>query len=360
MSDIVSVQTSKRVTALRIILIFLVIVRHNTVIIKDEPFITSWIKDFISNGLFYGNVALSFIFAGYFLSIKKHSYFSVVKRKFHSLVIPYVFWMVFYFLIYLIMFYIPRLHNIAKVFLKIDKWEDFNFDIFVKIFIGYNNYYNLPNLAGQMWFLRDLIILSLMYPVIQYIFDFRKKYCVAFTLCIVVVIGFIFNKSIYYRLGLYPILFFSIGIICGLYKIEFFEIADKLRFLDLLVGIIILVSLNRINPQYIPCCVPLLRFISSLFWLKFSKILVENEKFYNPLKKLSAYSFFIYAIHYRLMVYIIQKIGSHIPEFIFNSGVFSIFWYVFAPILTLALSGSIGIAVKKIFPRFFSFITGGR
>lgn len=358
MENKIPIQLSKRVTSLRIILIFFVIVQHTTVFSPEEQFFTFWIKEFISNGMLYGNVALSFIFSGYFLAIKQHNYIDILKRKIRSLIIPYILWMLFYFLVYIILFHTNALHKYSQTIFKMDKWSLKNI---VKIFLGYGAYLNTPTLAPQMWFIRDLIILSVLYPVFMYLYDFRKKYCIAFTLTIITAMGFLYGKGIFHKMGFYPIFFFSAGIIFGMYKINFFELADKLKYLDLLAGIIILVILNKLQSNIYPCFTPLLRFFSSLFWLKFSKYLIAHEKIFLALKKLSAYSFFIFAVHFKILVLAVQKIFSLSPDCIHNSGIFfNILMYIFAPLLTFGISLLIGIGVKKITPKFYSIITGGR
>lgn len=358
MENTIPIQLSKRVTALRIILISFVIIRHNTIFTLGEPAVTSWIKEFFSNGMLYGNVALSFIFSGYFLAIKKHNYIDIVKRKFCSLIIPYILWTLFYFLVYIVLFHTNALHKYSQAIFKMDKWSLKNV---VKMALGYGAYLNTPALAPQLWFIRDLIIFSVIYPVFMYLYDFRKKYCIAFTLTIITAMGFLYGKGLHcIRIGFYPILFFAAGIIFGMYKINFFELTDKLKYLDLVAGISILVIMNKVRPNLYPCFVPLLRFLSSLFWLKFSKYLVEHEKIFSKLKKLSVYSFFIYAVHFKILVLAIQKIFYLVPGSVYSTGGGSMLMYILAPVLTFGISLFLGIGVKKVAPKFFSIITGGR
>lgn len=357
MENKIPVQLSKRVTSLRIILISFVIIRHNTIFTSGEPAVTSWIKEFISNGILYGNVALSFIFSGYFLAIKQHDYIDILRRKVRSLIIPYILWIVFYLLIYITLFHTNALHKYSQIIFKMDKWSIKNI---VKMTLGYGAYLNTPALAPQMWFIRDLIILSVLYPIFIYLYDFRKKYSIALTLLIITAVGFLYGKGIFHKIGFHPILFFAAGIIFGMYQINFFELADRLKYFDLLVGITILVILNKLHPNFYPCFVPLLRLLSSLFWLKFSKYLIEHERIFSILKKLSAYSFFIYAVHFKIMVLAVQKIFYLAPDYIYNTEWGSMLMYIFAPLLTLGISLLTGIGVKKISPKFFSIITGGR
>ena len=101
-------ETSMRITALRFLLIVLVVFIHNNLRAEDilkgalehgsTPFVYDnglfgrWVQIFISDGIAKCAVPLFFMFASYLQFMKGDSYGVLLKKKAKSLLVPYFLW----------------------------------------------------------------------------------------------------------------------------------------------------------------------------------------------------------------------------------------------------------------------------
>ncbi len=103
--------TSKRITALRFLLIIFVVFIHNNFTadsiatsvangnaapIFNQGVVGKWIQLFISDGIGRGAVPLFMLFAAYLQAKKDDSYGVLLKKKAKSLLVPFVLWTAFY------------------------------------------------------------------------------------------------------------------------------------------------------------------------------------------------------------------------------------------------------------------------
>ena len=95
-----------------------------------------------------------------------------------------------------------------------------------------------------------------------------------------------------------------------------------------------------------------------VIFVKLSKLIVENERIFNITQYLAGFSFFLYAIHTPLLDELIKRIW--LPFLPMKNTFFSLLEYFGVTFLVICIGTGIGIALKKIFPKLFGLLTGGR
>ena len=366
--QIIPEETSKRITALRFLLAMLVVFIHNNYTIKgitesvekgspniifNPNIISEWIQRFISQGIARCAVPLFFLFAAYLQSKKFDSYLLLLKKKFKGLVIPYVIWVGLYLLCFSLVKVIvvkiaPSLFGNPSA--TMFEWS--KMDWLHKI-IGYGvDGQGLPEAAAQFWFVRDLVILVFISPIIYF---FMKSCKVGFI--VLISISYILCIKIYF-VSTEGLFFYVLGLYWGYFNFDLFKQIDKIKlFESILVFFLCFIGTHTIygeesvigNFMHISACIIL---------LKISKELVLNKRLYNLASYFAGYSFFLYAIHMPVLNESLRRVWLH--YFPMKNAFFCLFEYFGVTILTIVIGTSIGILLKKVCPPLFVVLNGGR
>ena len=363
--------TSKRITALRFLLIVLVVFIHNnfkeasladdfangiTVPLFNQGVFGKWLQLFISDGLARSAVPLFFLFASYLQAKKDDSYLDLLKKKAKSIFVPFVLWTTFYIVgfnglkICLIQFAPSFVQHPDDTFLK---WSarDWLYNV-LGFFKFPDDSPNVPRIVFQFWFLRDLLILFILSPILKF---FVKKYP-AFLLFSV---SFIYIIPLHvYFVDAQALFYYSLGLYWGLYDIPLFEKIDKIGWAESIATFLLSFFIAyRFFPSNLTVYW-LMIFASCVLLLKLSAVITAHEKLFALASYLSDFSFFLFAFHTPFLQRVILK--AWISFFPMKNQFFCIFEYFGVNILTVLIGTGIGISLKKISPRFFGFITGGR
>lgn len=352
-----SEESSKKITALRYILMALVISTHNNYtaltvgsdMVFNQSVFGKWVQLLISDGISRGAVPLFFTMSSFLLFFKNDRYTVMLKKRFHSLLLPFILW--------------PLLNMVFFALCK------FLGDIVhVGFLAGVGNYDFLTwtprdwfrNLFGYLddgvlylshfWFMRDLIILAILSPVLSFLYE-KCKYLYIFAILYIEFIGvytyFVMPESLFY---------FSAGMIWAKSGKDLFELLKKVHWYEIIsvfLGLWLILWKLQFN---MISTVMLMAFADALMLAKFSEILIKNEKIYNWLAYLSKYSFFLYAVHIKILRAIIRT--TWLKLFPMKNGFFCLFEY-FGVTFTIIIVGTLlGIALKKLFPKFFGIISG--
>ncbi|NDP22195.1 MAG: acyltransferase family protein, partial [Paludibacter sp.] len=192
---------SDKIKVLSFVLIILVVFLHSYNLSKntiDSFDLNHFIQNFISNGVSRIAVPLFFLISGYlFFKDKPCSvldFKNKFKKRFYSLVIPFVFWSSLGILTFFLLQLIP---NLTKFFTN-------------KLIISFNyidflNTLVINPIPFQLWFIRDLIVLILISPLLNFIL---KKFNLFF-ICSIFILWFIIPT--FYIFTSESMLFFSIG-----------------------------------------------------------------------------------------------------------------------------------------------------
>lgn len=314
----------------------------------------SFIQDLISRGVTEIAVPLFFIISGYlfFLSIKNGSiseFLSKYRKRIKTLILPYVLWSIYGILFYLILQSI----SFTKPFFSKGFIVDYSFtQLLTKIF--------LKPLTFQFWFIRDLIMLVLLSPILYYLIKYLRIYLILiffFTW----IYGFdylIFTNA--------SIFFFSIGGLLSIKNINIqnYNLNSKyLIFSFVFVWLVLLITktslvhinfenellINILHKSSIIIGVISIWFLYDHFY---KNIDISKTKVYT----LFQYSFFLYAFHEPLLQLIIKGFGY----FLGQSELALFLIYISTTILIIFVSISIGHYAKRFVPKYYYLLTGGR
>ena len=351
----ISEETSKRITSLRFLLIVFVVFIHANLTVDDAlnyyhyDFVQpKWIevfKNFICGTLGGSAVPLFFLFASYLQFSKNDTYSLLLKKKGKSLLIPYILWTVITIILYLISQTIPQ----TSVFFQnpINIIRNWRFIDYLKAFTYHDEVYPL---VYQFWFLRDLMILIILSPII-------KILCSKFpgTMLIIVSVFAVKGIPIFFTNST-ALFFYMAGYFFAKYKISFFKIADKIKLYEYIFLIALTISFDLLFEGRYSFGF-LKTIISCLFLLKLSTYFIKDEKVYEKTNYLASYSFFLYAVHTPFLGTAINKISQKVIPL---HGILCLVQFLLAAFLTISIGTLLGICLNKLFPRLFKILNGGR
>ena len=95
-----------------------------------------------------------------------------------------------------------------------------------------------------------------------------------------------------------------------------------------------------------------------ILFIKLSSIIINQEKLFSITKYLSTFSFWLYAIHAPVLIVMLKNVWiKFLPM---KNPFFCLAEYFGVTILTIAIGTALGILLKKICPKMFALLTGGR
>lgn len=343
-----TITESQIIRFLRLPLILLIVSIHSQIYFSG---ITDLFPIFCKIQFFFTQIArvavpLFFFFSGYlyFNNIhlfNKKVYFEKCISRFKTLLIPYVIFNTL-FIIYTIVF--NRFSIIGNAF---------NVVTILKSYLVVDNIPTPEELYPALyplWFLRDLIILSIITPVIWFL---SKKANFLFIIVIFIFCFFpITNIPYMNKLGL---LCFSLGAFFSINQISFIKYPNKIPYV--LITILFLAT-NILGVIFNPSLYffhQIKIFISIIFVLNTVNNLVLKDIKIPP--KLTSSSFFVYLSHVPLVEYIRQ-----FTLYVFQpySTVGFTLSYLWITILTASICILIYLSLKKYFPHLTNTLTGNR
>ncbi len=312
--------------------------------------ITVFVYNLICNGLVRIAVPLLFLISGYLFFINfdlsKQTYWKKIQARRGSLFIPFLIWNCATLLIFALAQTIPATRiYFSGVNAPISSYG--LFDYFNAI-LGLDR---MP-IAMQFWFIRDLMLLVLLTPVIQ----FLNRY---------VPLLFLMTLYICWMLGYWPVhipavepvFFFSAGAFLGSRKYNIFAL-DKygILMISIYVPTLLFTSLFVENPlaPYLHRIGIMLGIISAMY---LSKQLVTYPQSKNKLLELSAISFFVFATHEPVQL-IMRKLVYRIlmPE----SWLLELALYFIIPTCIIFFLVSAYNFLGNVAPNILKIITGKR
>lgn len=309
----------------------------------------SFLQHFLSEEITRIAVPLFFLISGFlfFLNLKgtKDEFLAKFKKRAKSLVVPYLFWSSIWILIYFCFQYFPQ----TQAFFTGKSVRNFSIAEFL------NTLFVNP-IPFQLWFLRDLIILVILSPLLYILIKNFKHLPFLFLL-----LGWYLNVNYYFIVN-EALLFFTAGATISLVKnkiLEFNFSSKYALFIFLWLAIALLNSIldymvfenvevkNMLHKTGILVGIPAI-------WILYDflkKKNVESDK----ISEIYSFSFFIFAFHLPLITFV-KKILFRFG----NSELISFSIYLIAPIIVILISIFIGYLLKKFTCPFYEIITGGR
>lgn len=304
---------------------------------------------FFSNALCRFAVPMFFIFSGYlffrnFVSIKE-SYAKKLKTRLFSIVIPYLCWTV-----------ISGVIIIAFSYVKGFNETEIVKNNAITRFAEFFNFFINPS-AFQLWFLQQLIIFSVISPIIYLAVKYTKG-------IILIPIGVFWLLDINFILNSQGLFFFCVGAAFAIFKQESFITQKDCKILTTLITIcwvtlscaITYFAVNDGNYYFRL----ILYKANEVFgvvsmWMLFDHIFNrwENKK---TLVRATNNSFFIYVLHEPLLhlcyqFALIKGTGDNLTHTIL---------YICLPICIIFLCIFVSAIIRKTFKPLHNILSGGR
>lgn len=303
-------------------------------------------------------VPIFYIFSGYLFfynlqAFTTKEYIRKIRSRAQTLLIPYVFWnFAVILLFFMLQTFIPSMASGENKLIV-----DYTITDWIKAFWSYK--LGMP-ICYQLWFIRDLMVVILLSPIIYYAIKKTNIYCV---LALGILWAFNINIGVP-GFKTVAFFFFALGAIFSI-KPYNLNVIKKIKNLSYLLSILLLtfeiIMYNMDNAYNLPngivdviynTCI--FSMIISLFNITLS---ILQKRQIEPNRLLYNSNFFIYAYHAMPLTLFTKVLIKCIEP---TTEIQTIFIYVAAPMLTIAVGVLIFNVLKKILPQFTSLITGGR
>ena len=339
---ILSRYLSDKLTVLYTLLIIMVVYIHSYYPQSEHYPIADFLQKFIGTGLCSLANCLFFIISGYLFARNVTDSNSAVKKtlmRIKSLLPPYIIWNILFVFVYVVLDLIPGLSNFNNSSGTIDQLKH---QTLAKVL------YNLfvSPAAFQLWFIRDLLVMFLVAPILCYVS--RKSQMLAFMLALAST--FIYGWLIYFWTGI--ILGVNRYNVENYYRDSWIVIVTGLAYW----GYAFAKSLWGVYLHSMPHA--LINLMSIYFvWAAYDllskgKIISKNGIW----KFICGYSFFIYCFH-EPSLNIFKKLALAVCGI--NPWAIIIFYFI-NPILIIAIAVIIAKVLKKNAPNVYALFTGGR
>ncbi|MES5135927.1 acyltransferase family protein [Prevotella amnii] len=353
-----SVLTSKTISAIRFPMIIAVVLLHTYII--DRPIngivyiqtgTYTYLDYFIQiyqNELANFSVHLFFFISGFlfFIGLEKFEwkkYFHKCHKRFYSLVIPFFIWnIIFMLFVAAVNALAPSLLSYKKSFLNMSFFEICNC------------FWEMSQGLIPLWFLRDLIIITIICPIIYFLLSCKLNKVVMLFFTLFYLSGYCqYVEGIGLR-ALYP---FILGAWFSINKID---PIIKLRKHYILISILtlLLVSIDffmwKYNKENLTI-VSLMRLIGGIWCLISVSYLVERYNF-GKFKLFSESSFFVFVFH-MFIIYIPAKLWIKILPINALGAFISI---LIIPFMVSFSCVGIYFLLKLIMPKFTAILVGNR
>jgi surface polysaccharide O-acyltransferase-like enzyme len=253
------------------------------------------VREYISQILGGISVPLFFLLSGflffYGLNFSLQNYLIKVKSRVHTLLIPFLIWNVLWFLLLIILQLIP----FSRGFLsgQSDSMLGYTAFQFISAILGINR----SPIAYHFWFIRDLILLILLAPVVK--FSFEKA---SFLIVILPAVLWLADVKNYSPRPV-AILFFCLGAFIAQKKYSLF-VLDKhgklILFLFLLFSIVDIIP----DKQYFEIIIHKVTLTLGVFSALYTtRYFVQSDNWFRRLlNKLSPSSFFVFSMHEPVLI----------------------------------------------------------
>jgi len=269
----------------------------------------------------------------------KVTYLSKLKSRFRTLFIPYVLWNLLVILFFGIIHYFapgminPNFNNVA------------NFSIIQLLDCFWAGVGGYP-IAYQFWFIRDLILLIILSPLVYLIIRTKLfKYIIGIlTLAFVLIDNHALDVIVY----------FVLGAICGVHKLNFIKICRKY------LSITTILALFSFIAQFV---FPQTRVFSKLFILSMSVCIVSSPFWLKDtiIPQIArggvTASFFLFGSHGIMALLSCKVLSTILPA---GHQSLWIICYFVNVLLVVAIGILSYFLLKRCFPRFVSVLVGNR
>ena len=340
-------EISKAITALRFPICVLVVFIHSTMDVRfsgltlvDNREDYELIRYYISTGLCSSAVPLFFFISGYLYfrggneGFSVNQYISKTRNRVKSLLVPYLLWNT----LFLVAFYVAESLLSGMTSGNHKAIAEYTLRDFLMA------YWNLGEgfpIDGPLWFVRDLMVLSIFAPLVYWLVKNR-------VLGLVVVIAALSlgPQDAYWLLGVY----------CALYNVDFVKWGKKFFPFTLPLWLILIVVYLGVESEmgtivkqiYVLLGVCSISGMVSYFY--------RNRSLGVSMSFLQATSFFLFAFHQPILLLMCKLWCRYTPPI----DSFLIAGYFLMPIMIILIAIGIFMLMKRFTPKLLSVLNGGR
>lgn len=303
-------------------------------------------------GLQFGDVGVPAFFAisGYlfFYGYEQTlvSYLSKLKRRFHSLLIPYLFWNALFLVVFYIAEFIPSVRGLFNEGRGLV--QDYTLTDYLRAF--WSEERTSAPLLNQLWFVRNLMVLMAFSPLIYYLIKRFRSFGI-----FIMAVMWYFGAELYYLAN--TLFFFFLGAWFSINGKSFVESVNQYRKL-IIISFLLLASFDLVF-MYYPVSHWFHRgelLLGTPFALTVLSWMVEKGYAKN-ITFLSSSSFFVYVIHDPMLRFIRKFSLCYLDH---NSEVQMIFAYFSSIAIDLLIAYLVYWLLSKYVPKFLSIVSGGR
>ena len=318
--------------------------------VANSGYFSIFFRNLISQGIARIAVPLFFLMSGYFaflgFSWSVENYKKKLNSRIKSLLIPFLFWNFFNLLFLGLAQSLPAL----QVYRSGKKALISTYGVydFLNAIIGIDG----PPISYQFWFIRDLIVMVLLIPIIHLALRIMPK----------ILLGVVFTL---WFLNLWPVYvpsveafaFFYVGAYLARSNTSLFAL-DRFG-ITILSSYLVMLLINTFTKgyefnKYIHNADLILGIASALF---LSKKVIKSDKIKRAMLWTANFSFFVFAVHEPLLTMITKISYKALKP---SSDIIVLALYILIPALVIILSILLYIIMKSISPRFLKVISGGR
>lgn len=321
----------------------------------DEPVsFTAFFEYFVANGLLRFSVPMLFLMGGYiFASQDDLPHEQRVKKRLHTLLIPYLVWSVIGLLITALLQRYEPLRSAVVTALKPREYKTMDEytlgDVLWRWLI-----YPIPL---QLWIIRCLFVYILIYPLLRTALNFRiiSFSILAFLWVISFDAVFIEGESF---------LCFTLGIWFYKARFKIDDLPRGLKVAPLFIAWVLIAGLKTWlafkghtglqDPKILLLVLHKLTVALGVIvaWYAFAPFLSRvGEKGW--LKWAAAFTFFIYVLHAPLITYATNLALIYIPGY-------QLLTFLLLPLIVIVFCILTGVIFRAALPKVYSFLTGGK
>jgi fucose 4-O-acetylase-like acetyltransferase len=325
-------------------------------VINEPVSFTAFFEYFIANGLLRFSVPLLFLMGGYiFASQDNLPHEQRVKKRLHTLLIPYLVWSAIGLLITGLLQQCEPLQSAIVTALKPREYKTMDEytlgDVLWRWLI-----YPLPL---QLWIIRCLFVYILMYPLLRTALNFRiiSFSILAFLWAISFDAVFIEGEGF---------LFFTLGIWFYKTRFKIDALPRRLKIMPVLIAWLVVAALKTWlafkghtglpDPKILLLMLHKITIALGVItaWYAFDPVLkgLAGRRWF----ACAAFAFFIYLLHAPLITYATNLVLAYPP----NTPYYRLLTFVLLPVIVILFCLFTGIILRKAAPKVYGFLTGGR
>jgi len=341
---------SNTIAWLRFPLIFLIIMLHCYSVQRMEGEHELYFKAVYPFALWLGETGVPgfFLISGFLFFFSKKSYVEKLRSRLHTLFIPYVLWNLLLLLLYVIAYAFGHPQDING-----KNIVEYSFIDYVRLFWDRGSYDNgnfVPILC-PLWYIRNLIIMSIISPLLFYIIRYVRE-------LFLIIVAVWWMSTPHNAFISQTILFFSLGAYFAILDMNPLEITEKKKGLFLTLFAVFAIG-DIISHVYISTPINLQIHRISLI-LNISALLLLGDwcvRHGYTSKFLPNAAFIVFCIHYPIVV-ILRKFC--LTQYADASDTVHILLYFSCVVISTVLSLTIYQILNHFFPKVMNILSGNR